>query len=345
MKGAPNKKRCDQTRRFFSQFTYFLSLLAVVLLASVHSAFSAYIYAAEPSQAQQKSEIVQQRRFASPEEAVKALQATSEAKDNTAALSEIFGPEVKDLLTGDEVQDKNNSHRFAAALAEGCTLVKEGEDKVIIEVGVNNWPMPIPLVKANGQWYFDTAAGKEEIINRHIGKDELCAIGVCRAYVKAQRQYASMNGGTKYAQKFMSTAGQRDGLYWPAAENEPTSPFGPLVAKAHAQGYGRNKGKGLQPFHGYYFRILTRQGKDAPGGKIDYISHGNLIRGFALVAYPANWDYSGIMTFIVNQDGKVYQQNFGEKTAQIVAAIKEYNPDSGWKLVEDEGILNVESEK
>ena len=196
------------------------------------------LHAAEPDEAQQQS-VVAQRLFASPDEAVKALQAAAVAKDK-AALSEIFGSEVQGLLTGDEVQDAHNAQRFAAALAQGCTSVKEGEDKVTLEVGTNNWPMPIPLVKAEGLWSFDTAAGKEEIINRHIGKDELHAIGVCRAYVAAQRQYARMNpdagGGAKYAQKFRSTPGKKDGLYWPSAENEPASPFGPLVAQAHAEG-------------------------------------------------------------------------------------------------------------
>jgi hypothetical protein len=209
--------------------------------------------------------------------------------------------------------------------------------------------MPIPLVKTNGQWRFDTAAGKEEIINRHIGKDELHAVGVCRAYVVAQQQYASANpdavGGTNYAQHFKSTLGKKDGLYWPSVENEPASPFGPLVAEAHVEGYVRHKGAGPQPFHGYYFRILTRQGNAAPGGKMNYMSHGNLTGGFALVAYPEHWDQSGIMTFIVNQDGKVFQQNLGEKTCRIAAAMKEYNPASEWTLVQDEGVLSAVSEK
>jgi len=167
--------------------------------------------------------------------------------------------------------------------------------------------------------------------------------------VIAQRQYASANpdggAGVKYAQKFRSTPGKKDGLYWPAAENDPASPFGPVVAEAHAEGYVSHMGKGLHPFHGYYFRILTRQGKAAPGGKMDYLSHGNLTGGFALVAFPENWDQSGIMTFIVNQDGKVFQRNLGEKTSRIAGGMKEYNPDSEWKLVQDEGVLNAVSEK
>ena len=330
-----------------NQLTHFASLLTFTLWAGAWGVLSADLQAAEPKEAPPKP-VVAQRLFASPDEAVKALQAATEAKDK-AALREIFGPEFDGLVTGDEVQDANNAQRFAAALAQSCQPVKEGEDKITLEVGTNNWPMPIPLVKAGGQWHFDTAAGMEEIINRHIGKDELNAIGVCRAYVTAQRQYASANpdagAGVKYAQKFRSTPGKKDGLYWPAAENEPASPFGPAVAEAHAEGYVRHMVKGLHPFHGYYFRILTRQGKAAPGGKMDYMRHGNLTEGFALVAYPENWDQSGIMTFIVNQDGKVFQRNLGEKTSRIAVGMKEYNPDSRWTLVPEEGVLSAVSEK
>jgi hypothetical protein len=286
--------------------------------------------------------------YGSPDEAIKALQAAVQAKDK-AALREIFGPMYNELSTGDDVLDANNAAKFAAVMAEGCFPVKDGDDKITLEVGTNNWPMPIPLVKADGQWHFDTAAGKEEIINRHIGKDELHAIGVCRAYVVAQKQYADMNpkvgGGAKYAQKFKSSAGKKDGLYWPAADNEPTSPFGPLVAEAHAEGYSAKKGAGPHPFHGYYFRILTAQGDAAPGGKMDYMSEGVLAGGFALVAYPEHWDQSGIMTFIVSQDGKVYQQNLGGDTSAVAEAMKEYNPDSQWTLVPDEGVVSAVSEK
>jgi hypothetical protein len=330
-----------------NQLTRFTSYLTPALLAVAWSILPADLDAAEQQEAQQKP-MVAQRLFASPEDAVKALLAAAEAKDK-AALREIFGPDFDLLITGDKVQDANNAERFATVLAQGCRPVKEGEDKVTLEVGTNDYPMAVPLVKADGQWHFDTAAGKQEIINRHIGKDELHAIGVCRAYVAAQRQYASANpdagGGMKYAQKFKSTPGKKDGLYWPAVGNEPSSPFGPLVAEAHAEGYGNNKGAGPHPFHGYCFRILTRQGKAAPGGKIDYMSHGDLTGGFALVAYPEHWDQSGIMTFIVNQDGKIYQRNLGAKTARVAGAMKEYNPDSRWTLVEDEGVPSAVSEK
>jgi len=333
--------------KFSNLLTRFPSLLTIALLAGAWGILPADLQAAEAEAAPQKP-VVAQRLFASPDEAVKALQMAAEAKDNSA-LQEIFGAEFQELLTGDKVQDANNAQRFATAMAQGCNPVKEGEDKITLEVGTNNWPMPIPLVKADGQWHFDTAAGKEEIINRHIGKDELHAIGVCRAYVTAQRQYAGANpeagGGVQYAQKFKSAPGKKDGLYWPAAENEPASPFGPLVAEAHAEGYVKHKGTGPHPFHGYYFRILTRQGQAAPGGKMDYLSHGNLTGGFALVAYPEHWDQSGIMTFIVNQDGKVFQRNLGEKTSRIAGAMKAYNPDSEWTPVQDEGVLSAVSEK
>ena len=340
-------KLSNQLKRRNNQLRRLVSLVTPALLAGAWGILSADLYAAE-QKAAPPTPAVAQRLFASPDEAAKALQAAAEAKDR-AALRAIFGPEFDRLITGDEVLDANNAKRFATLLAQGCQPVKDGEDRITFEIGTNNYPMAVPLVKADGQWHFDTASGMQEIINRHIGKDELNAIGVCRAYVTAQRQYASANpdagAGVKYAQKFRSTPGKKDGLYWPAAENEPASPFGPVVAEAHAEGYVQHMGKGPHPFHGYYFRILTRQGKAAPGGKIDYLRHGNLTEGFALVAYPENWDQSGIMSFIVNQDGKVYQRNLGTKTTRIAGGMKEYNPDSNWTLVEDKGVVGAVSEK
>jgi hypothetical protein len=280
--------------------------------------------------------------FSSPDDAIKALKEATQAQDKTV-LHEIFGPQYDQLLTGDAAQDARNHQKFAVALAESCKPVPEGEDKITLEVGTNEWPMPIPLVKANGQWHFDTAAGKEEVIARHIGKDELHAIGICRAYVKAQQQYASANAGPNgsYAQKFKSAPGKKDGLYWPSGENDPSSLFGPVVAEAQTGGNASTP----QAFHGYYFRILTRQGPAAPGGRKSYMSEGMLAGGFALLAYPENWDRSGIMTFIVNQDGNVYERNLGEKSSRLARRIKEYNPDNDWKLVPDEGILSAVSEK
>lgn len=291
-----------------------------------------------------------QELFSTLDDAVKALQMAVNAQDKSQ-LNEIFGEGFKGLLTGDEVLDQNNERKFANLLATGYVLLKDGDDKVTVEVGADHWPMPVPLVKADGKWYFDTEAGKDEIINRHIGKDELYAIAVCRAYVAAQWKYASMNApangkvGEVFAQRFKSTPGKKDGLYWPEAPGEAASPFGPLVAEAHAEGYKHHKGEGPHPFHGYYFRIMTRQGKNAPGGKINYMQHGKLTDGFALVAYPVNWGSSGIMTFIVNQDAKVFEQNLGKKTIHIAEIMKEYDPDKKWTLVTDDGPANAVLEK
>ena len=311
--------------------------LTIALMAGACGVLPPNLRAADQIAAQPKS-AVEQKLFASPEDAIKALQAATEAKDRVA-LRAIFGPQLDEFLTGDEVLDGNNAKRFAAAMAQSCKPVSEGDNTVIIEIGTNNWPMAVPLVKADGQWHFDSAAGKEEVINRHIGKDELHAIGVCRAYVAAQRQYAAMKtgGGVEYARKFKSTPGTKDGLYWPPTANQAASPFGPLVAEAHAEGYAAHSGAGPHPFQGYYFRILTRQGKAAPGGKMNYLTHGKLMNGFALVAYPEHWDQSGIMTFVVNQEGKVFQRNLGEKTARTATAMKEYDPNSEWTLVQDMG--------
>jgi hypothetical protein len=333
--------------KHFNSWTRFTGLLTVALMGSAWGFIAARLSAAETNEAQPKP-AASQRLFASPDEAATALRSAVAANDH-AALVEIFGSEVNDLLTTDKTQDANNARQFAAVLGQGCTPVKEGDNKIIFEIGTNNWPMAIPLVKEGAQWRFDTAAGKEEIINRHIGKDELHAIGVCRAYVTAQQQYAGMNpnakGGGKYAQKFKSTPGKKDGLYWPAAENEPASPFGSLVAEAHAEGYVKNNSSGPHPFHGYYFRILMRQGSAAPGGKMNYMSHGNLTGGFALVAYPESWNQSGIMTFMVSQDGKVFQCNLGGETLRIAGAMKEYNPEGEWTLVPDKGLMIADSEK
>jgi hypothetical protein len=295
-----------------------------------------------PLHAADEKAAVAQETFASPEDAIKALRDATESQDK-AALDQIFGQDVALLRTGDAVEDASNRAKFAKALAESCQQVPDGDGKIILEIGATNWPFPIPLVKTNSQWVFDTAAGKEEIIDRHIGRDELNAIGVCSAYVNAQLQYFTLNpdgtGTAKYALMFKSTPGKKDGLYWDVAAGEVASPFGSLVAEAHVEGYGSKEGTGHHPFHGYFFKILTRQGKDATGGKMNYMSDGNLTKGFALVAWPEHWDQSGIMTFIVNQDGKVYQRNLAEDTAHIVKKMKEYNPDSNWTLAQDQGII------
>jgi hypothetical protein len=287
-----------------------------------------------------------QKTFASPEDAIAALK-TAAAEQDKHGLHKLFGPDFKQLLTGDPALDEKHAEKFAAAVAESCKPIPEGDDKIMLDIGTNDWPMPIPLVRVDGRWLFDTAQGKEEIIARHIGRDELHAIGVCRAYVKAQLEYAKGNYGPNgsYALKFKSTPGQKDGLYWPSASGDAPSPFGSVLANSESDGLVNDTSAAPQPFHGYYFRILTAQGPAAPGGKKNYMSEGMLAGGFALVAYPAKWDMAGIMTFIVNQDGNVYEQNFGEKTPRLAREMKEYNPSGDWKLVQDEGILSVASDQ
>lgn len=308
---------------------------AIVLVAAV--------CAAGPwqAEAQEQNPSGPQRQFATPEDAIKALRDAAKAGDRTA-MHEIFGPRIHELMTGDEIQDRTNFAAFSKAVENTCKPERETDDRIILDIGPENWPFPIPLVKTNGQWVFDTAAGIEELINRHIGRDELNAIAVCRKYVVAQNKYFGEDrdgsGVMKYAKKFKSTPGKKDGLYWESAPNEEASPFGALVAEAHEEGYGNNHSTGLHAFHGYFFRILTGQGPAAPDGKKSYLENGNLTKGFALVAYPEHWGRSGIMTFIVNQDGMVYQRNLGDDTQQIASTMTEYNPDHKWSLVEDAGI-------
>ena len=263
-----------------------------------------------------------EQTFASPQDAVNAL-VTAATNHDTNALHAIFGPAGQDLISPDAVQATEGFNLFVQHLTEKTQLVTNSDTNVTLEIGADGWPFPIPLVKQDGQWFFDTAAGKQEILARRIGRDELGAIGVCNAYVAAQREYAGEDrlgdGVLAYAQFLRSTPGTHDGLFWPAKSGEDLSPLGPFVAQARVEGYQRTA-KMLNdeqaPYHGYYFKILTRQGKHAPGGKYDYIINGRMIAGFALVAWPAEWGNTGVMTFIVNQQGKVYQKNLGPKTAK-----------------------------
>ena len=275
--------------------------------------------------------------FGSPDEAVKALTAAATTHD-TNAMHAIFGPEGRQLVSPDAVQRTNEFRVFVQRLKEKTQLSTNPDSSIILDLGADGWPFPIPLMKqADGQWYFDTDAGKAEILNRRIGMDELGAISVCRAYVDAQREYASQDrmgdGVLAYAKFLRSTPGTHDGLFWPAKPGEPLSPLGPLVAAARVQGYHRTAmmlNEESAPYHGYYFKILTRQGKHAPGGKYNYVINGRMIAGFAMVAWPAQWENTGIMTFIVNQQGKIYQCNLGKKTAKIAASMKSFDPDTQW---------------
>jgi hypothetical protein len=280
-----------------------------------------------------------QKTFKSPEGAVKALAEAVKGND-TKELLAIFGPSGKELIfSGDEVADKIGRERFIKAYEEMKKLVNENDKKVILHVGGGDWPFPVPVVKKGDYWLFDTMAGKEEILNRRIGRNELNAIQVCLAYVDAQREYVLKDrGGDKvleYAQKFVSDKGKKNGLYWEAKEGEERSPLGPLIAKAAVEGYTGKKPVGKRnPYHGYYYRILKAQGKNTPGGAYDYVVGGKMIGGFALVAYPAEYGNLGIMTFIVNQDDVVYEKDLGKNTMKIAAAMKKFDPDKSWKKVE-----------
>ena len=278
----------------------------------------------------------EEQSFAAPQEAVNALVAAARNHD-TNALHTIFGPEGHALISPDVVQATEEYKIFVQRLAEKTQWVTNSDSNVTLEIGADGWPFPIPLVKQDGQWFFDTAAGRQEILSRRIGMDETGAMNVCNAYVEAQREYASQDrlgdGVPAYAQFLRSTPGAQDGLFWPAKPGEELSPLGPLVAQARVEGYHRTAkilNDELAPYHGYYFKILTRQGKYAPGGRYDYIINGRMIAGFALVAWPSEWGDTGVMTFIVNQQGKVYQKNLGPKTVKIARAITTYDPDDTW---------------
>jgi hypothetical protein len=281
------------------------------------------------------------RTFATPDAAVAAL-AGAVSTTNQTELRAIFGPATDDLVNPDAVQAANEFTSFAAALAETNHLARESATRCILELGNDAWPFPVPIVQEDGRWFFDTAAGKEEIVNRRIGRNELSTLKVVRAYVEAQREYASRdrdgNGVLKYAQKIISTPGAKDGLFWSPDFDGEISPLGPLAADAAAEGYQHGRkapGDEPQPFHGYLFKILTRQGKHAPGGKYDYIVNGNMIGGFALVAWPAEYGQTGIMTFIVNQQGRVFQKDLGPHTAKTVGTMKAYDPDKTWTISHD----------
>jgi hypothetical protein len=276
-----------------------------------------------------------QQTFATPEAAVDALQAALKANDE-AALTVIFGDRHKEMTdSGDAAQNAVARAKAAEALATFRVLDSRGEDRRVLLMGANAWPMPIPLVKTGNAWRFATEQGVDELLNRRIGGNERNAIYVLRAYVDAQRQYAAVDRDgddvRQYAQKLASTPGKHDGLYWPAdaAKGEEESPFGPLIAASSAYFKGHQKG---DPYRGYHFRILTRQGKGAPGGAYSYVINGRMIAGFAMVAYPHDHGASGVMSFIVNHNGKVYERNLGPNTEKAVAKMTSFDP-AGWKEV------------
>jgi hypothetical protein len=307
-----------------------LLLLAVASFSGL--AWFSQAQAGEPPQPEK------QRTYATAEDASKALIDAAKDRDREA-MRGIFGPEVSELVTGDEVLDAALFERFCKSVEELCLLSHKSGTQFTLNIGVAKWPFPIPITKKDGQWFFDTEAGKEEIVNRHIGEDELSAIEICRRYVEAQREYSEQDRDgsdvLQFAQKIWSTEGKKDGLYW-KSEKHGVSPLDPIIRQALAQGYDHHGEPGDKfACQGYIFRILAHQGPDAPGGKYDYVINGHMIGGFALIAYPDTWGKSGIMTFIVNQRGKVYQRDLGSETERLAGEIKEYNPGREWKLVKE----------
>jgi hypothetical protein len=293
-------------------------------------AFLTIAASVQPADAQQKS-------FHTPGEAAKALFEAAKA-DDASALLEIFGPDGKELASsGDDVADKNNRATFVKNYQQRHRLTAAGPGRYSLSVGFSDWPLPIPIVKNANGWSFDSAAGKQEVLYRRIGRNELDTIQVCRAIIDAERTYfhTGHDGNPQgvFTKKLRSDPGKQNGLYWETAEGEPESPAGPLLAEASSDGYELGTGK-HQPFHGYLYRILSAQGPHARGGGRDYVVDGKMTRGFAVVAYPVEYRSSGVMTFIVNQRGVVYEKDLGDETATTAKAMTAYDPDSSWKVAQ-----------
>jgi hypothetical protein len=290
----------------------------------------------EAPPAAKKSSSHQQRSFATPEGAAAALLEAVRAAD-PKQIHSVLGPGSGKLISsGDPVEDAMRRDRFVAAYNEAVKIETSGEGRATLFIGAEQWPFPFPLVKTATGWRFDVKSGAEEILNRRIGRNERSAIQVCLAYVDAQREYATKdrddNGLLEYAKKLISTPGTKDGLYWDTADGEPVSPLGPLSTQAKQEGY---QDLGAAPYHGYYYRILTAQGEHAEGGAYDYIVDGKMIGGFALVAYPARWGASGVMTFMCSHSGVVYQKNLGPDSASIAQSATLYDPDSTWQRADE----------
>src|SRR5580658_689737 len=284
-------------------------------------------------------EAATQQTFPSPDAAVKALVAADKV-DDMKALSSILGPDADQVLSsGDPVADKNARDDFVRRYDEMHRLEYDDQGRVILYVGANNWPVPIPLIKKDSGWVFDTAAGKDELLFRRIGRNELFTIKVLEDLADAQTEYASEahdgEGPGLFAQKILSDTGKQNGLYWEAAEGQPASPIGPLVASATAAGYKKDTGGNPVPFHGYYYKVLTAQGRNASGGAKNYLVGGKMTKGFAFLAYPAEYRASGVMTFMINQDGVIVQKDLGTDTATSASKMTQYNPDKTWQEVDE----------
>ena len=311
--------------------------LSNVLAGALVTISMFYLLAAPVSAEQQEqgTAAIQQKSFATPQSAVNALIQAAASYDVPALLA-ILGPDGKDLVSSaDPVRDKNAAAAFAAKAKEKnvVTVDKKTRTQALLSVGNDDWPLPIPLVKKNAAWYFDSKAGHDEVLRRRIGANELDAIQVCRGYVEAQHQYATQahDGINQYAQKIISSPGKQDGLYWKNEDGTSGGPIGEAVARAIQEGY-TSKG----PYHGYYFKILKGQGPGAPLGRLDYVIQGVMIGGFALVAVPAEYRVTGVQTFIVNQGGLVYQKDLGPDSVQIAKQMELYSPDKSWRRTDDQ---------
>jgi Protein of unknown function (DUF2950) len=285
--------------------------------------------------------------FSSPDDAAKGLVAAVRANDR-AALARILAPNIEKLLSGDPVQEANERTRFVALADEKTELTKDDDARYTVDFGNDGWPFPVPIVKRGDGWAFDSTSGVKELLLRRVGRNELATMLVCATYAVAQWDYFldgdwNGDGVQEFAQKIVSSPGQKDGLYWATGAGEDPSPLGPLAGSAQAEGYrsARDASGNVKPmpFHGYHLKVLKAQGSNAPGGRFSYLINGRMIGGFALVAYPAIYGSSGVMTFIVNQQGKVYQRNLGPNTKTIARAMTVYNPDKSWELVDYESAL------
>ncbi len=277
------------------------------------------------------------RLMGSPEEVYKAMVDALRAGDR-AAMLRMLGADAKDLVSsGDDVADRQGWKHFVEAYDRARRL-EARDGKIVLVIGTEEYPAPIPLVPDGEGWRFDTAAGRDELLARRVGRNELATMQVCLAIVDAQREYYVLGAGNtgylEYAPRLISTTGKRDGLYWPTKPGERPSPLGQLAARARAEGYGQSNAGPRAPFHGYFYRLLTAQGPSAPGGAYDYVVRGHMIGGFAVVAFPARYEDSGVMTFIVNHDGVVYQKDLGAATARTAETMKTFNPDATWKRVD-----------
>jgi hypothetical protein len=326
-----------EQRFMFKRFNYSRATISRTGAAFVLSTFFLACLVALPFTSAQDT--VAQQMLQSPDSAVRALIAADTA-DDTKTLSSILGPGADQVLSsGDPVADKNARDAFLGRYQEMHRLTYDDQGRVILYVGADNWPVPIPLIKKNGGWIFDTMAGKDELLYRRIGRNELFTIKVLEDLADAQMEYASEahdgESTGQFARKILSDTGKHNGLYWETADGQPESPIGPLVASASAQGYKKDVGGNPTPFHGYYYKLLTRQGRNAPGGAKNYLVNGNMTNGFGFLAYPAEYRASGVMTFMINQDGIIVQKDLGPDTAKRTSEIVEYNPDKTWQEVDE----------